>query len=59
MILVKLLIELNKPKESVITDDDIVCNEKRLHSKIVNIMCSSGRETITFLDVVVGSQFVV
>ena len=38
----------NIPTRSIITDDDIVCNEKRLHSKMVKVMYSSGRVTITF-----------
>ena len=62
MILVTFLINLmafNIPTESVITDDDILCNEKRLHSEMVKVMCSSGRVTITFFRVVSASQFAV
>ena len=62
MILVTLLINLMAfkiPTESVITDDDILCNEKRLHSEMVKVMCSSGRVTITFFRVVSASQFAV
>lgn len=53
MILVTLLINLmafNIPTETVITDDDIPCNEKRLHSEMVKVMFSSGRVTITFFS---------
>ena len=53
------LMAFNIPTESVITDDDILCNEKRLHSEMVKVMCSSGRVTITFFRVVSASQFAV
>ena len=49
MILVKLQIYLmvfNSPIENI--RDDILYNKKRLHSKMVKFMCSSGRVTITF-----------
>ena len=51
MILVKLLVDLiafNKPTESIITGDDILCNEKSLHSETVKVWCSGGRVAITF-----------
>ena len=52
MILVRLLIDLmafNIPTERGITDNDILCSEKGLHSKIVKVVYSSSRVTITFL----------
>ena len=36
----------NSPIENI--RDDILYNKKRLHSKMVKFMCSSGRVTITF-----------
>ena len=36
------------PTESIVTVDVILCYEKRLHSKMVKVMCSSVRVTITF-----------
>ena len=52
MILVRFLIDLmafNIPTERGITDNDILCSEKGLHSKIVKVVYSSSRVTITFL----------
>lgn len=46
--------------ESIIADEDILCNQKRVHSKMIKVMCSSGRLTITdnfFSHIVSGSQF--
>ena len=48
--------------ESIIADEDILCNQRRVHSKMIKVMCSSGMLTITdnfFSHVVSGSQFVV
>ena len=45
------------PTKCIIIDDDILCNEKRLHRKIVKVVFSSCRLTITFFRVVLASQF--
>ena len=61
MILIKLQIDLmtfSIPTENIITDD-ILCNEKRLHSKMVKVMCSSDRVTITFFHMISALQFTV
>ena len=51
MILVRLLIDLmafSIPTERIITNNDILCNEKGVHSKIVKVVYCSSRVTITF-----------
>ena len=63
MVLVKLLIDLmafNIPtSESIITDYNILCNKKKLHSKMVKPIRYTGRVTITFFHVVSASQVTV
>ena len=48
--------------KSIIADEDILCNQKTVHIKMIKVMCSSGRFTITdniFSHIVSGLQFVV